>query len=99
MTVEEMLVIAVAELVVPLGFVDQFLFDYHVGHVLILLAALTILGVVPLRSGKLTSMTIVLFGMIFILTPFWVVPGYDLYMYAGIVMVFVGTMLFVFAEG
>ena len=82
----------------PLAVIDQILFDYHAGHVLVLLFILVMLAALPLRSRKVLSLNIVVFGLIFVLTPFWVVEGYDLYMYAGLVMVVIGTMLYAFAD-
>ncbi len=82
----------------PLAVIDQFLFDYHAGHVLVLLFVLVMLAAIPLRSRKVLSLNIVAFGLIFILTPFWVVEGYDLYMFVGIGMVVIGTMLYAFAD-
>ncbi len=87
---------ALAEL--PLAWVDQVLLDYHVGHVLIVMFVLVMLAAVPLRSPKVLSLNVVAFGLIFVLTPFWVVEGYDAYIYAGIAMIVVGTMAFAYAE-
>lgn len=83
---------------VPLGLIDEFLLDFDIGHVLILMFVLVMLAALPLRSRKILSINIVAFGLIFVLTPFWVIDGYDWFMYAGLGMVFIGTILFAFAE-
>jgi hypothetical protein len=53
----------------PLQLVDNFLLDYHVGHVLILLFVLSVLAGVVLRSWRVFALNILLFGVIFLLTP------------------------------
>lgn len=98
MTAATLAGVSLVNQLVPLAVIDQFLFDYHAGHVLVLLFVLVMLAAVPLRSRKVLSINIVAFGLIFILTPFWVVEGYDLYMFVGIAMVVIGTMLYAFAD-
>lgn len=82
----------------PLGLVDQFLLDVHAGQALILLFVLVMLASVPLGSRKVLAINLTLFGLIFMLTPFWVVDDYELYLFAGIGLVFIGTMFFAFAD-
>ncbi len=83
---------------VPLNVIDNLLLELNVGVVLLGLFALVMLAAVPLGSMKILSINVVAFGFIFILTPYWVVDGYDLFLYAGIAMIFVGTMAFVYAR-
>lgn len=91
------LAMAVVELV-PLGFIDRFLLEVHAGHALVGAFVLVMLAAAPLRSRKIMAINIVAFGAIFVLTPFWVIDAYAPYMLAGIAMIFIGTMLFAFAE-
>jgi hypothetical protein len=54
---------------VPLQFVDNFLLDYHVGHVLALLLVFAILAAVVLRSWEVLAINLLLFGVLFVATP------------------------------
>lgn len=89
---------ATAMMSLPLALIDQILLDYHIGHVLGLVFVLSVLAVLPLRSRKVLSLVIVAFGLIFILTPFWVIEGYEYFMYGGLGLIFVGTMLWAYSD-
>jgi hypothetical protein len=53
----------------PLPLVDDFLVPYHVGHALMLLFAVSIVGAIPLGSRKIISVNALLFGLLFLMTP------------------------------
>jgi hypothetical protein len=53
----------------PLPLVDDFLVSYHVGHALLVLFALSIVGTIPLGSRKVVSANALLFGLVFMITP------------------------------
>jgi hypothetical protein len=74
---------------VPLQFVDNFLLNYHVGHVLALLLVGAILAAVVLRSWEVLAVNLLLFGIIFVATPgslLGVGANRIVYRIAGIVM-------------
>ncbi|MFW6448765.1 MAG: hypothetical protein ACOC0X_04400 [Halobacteriota archaeon] len=83
---------------IPLNLIDNLLLELSVGQVLIAVFVLAMLAALPLRSTKVLSINVVAFGVIFMLTPYWVVEGYNLFLYAGIAMIFIGTMGFVYAR-
>lgn len=79
----------------PLQVVDSFLLDYNVGQALLLgfvLAAVATL----LVSRKVFALTLVAFGVIFLLTPQTLVPVH--YLFLGIVLVVVGPLAFVISD-
>jgi hypothetical protein len=53
----------------PLQIVDSFLLNYNVGDALVLVFALGLLATLPLRSRKVTTLHVILFGLVFLLTP------------------------------
>ncbi|MGB9964805.1 hypothetical protein [Halobacterium sp. CBA1126] len=53
----------------PLPLVDDFLLSYHVGHALLVLFALSIVGTIPLGSRKLVALNASLFGVLFFVSP------------------------------
>jgi hypothetical protein len=53
----------------PLQVVDSFLLNYNVGDALVLVFALGLLATLPMRSRKVTTLHVILFGLVFILTP------------------------------
>lgn len=53
----------------PLQLVDSFLLNYNVGDAFVVVFALGLLATLPLRSRKVTTLHIILFGTIFLLTP------------------------------
>ncbi len=81
-----------------MALLDNILLEFHAGHILVAAFVLAMLAALPLKSRKVLSINIVAFGAIFILTPFWVVESYGLYLFAGIAMIFIGTMLFAFSD-
>lgn len=76
---------------VPLDALDNFLLNYHVGHVLVLLFVFAVLGTLPL-SRKLFSLNLIAFGAIFLLTPSAAAPPpYKLF---GIALIVLGPVLY-----
>jgi hypothetical protein len=53
----------------PLQLVDSFLLNYNVGDALLVAFALGFLATLPLKSWKATTLHVVLFGAIFLVTP------------------------------
>jgi hypothetical protein len=82
---------------IPLQLVDDFLMDYTVGHALLLVFVLAVLGGLAVnRSTKVLGLQLSLFGVIFILTPSTTMPTWMLYMGVGLAVV--GPVVFVAAE-
>jgi hypothetical protein len=54
---------------VPLQVVDSFLLNYNIGDALVVAFVLGLLATLPMRSRKLTTLHLILFGLIFLLTP------------------------------
>ncbi|WP_232702864.1 hypothetical protein [Halobacterium wangiae] len=83
----------------PLPLIDDFLVNYHVGHALLVLFALSIVGVIPLGSRKIVSINAVMFGLLFL-----VIPGSMLgddpftYRFLGLALVIVAPLLYVTAR-
>ncbi|MEF8776462.1 MAG: hypothetical protein V5A43_08175 [Haloarculaceae archaeon] len=53
----------------PLQLVDSFLLNYNVGDALLVLFGVGILATLPLRSAKVLTLHLILFGVIFFMTP------------------------------
>jgi len=53
----------------PLQVVDSFLLNYNTGDALLVLFGLGILATLPLKSAKVLTLHLILFGVIFFLTP------------------------------
>lgn len=81
---------------VPLQALDNFLLDYNVGQALLLAFGLAVVGVLPLKSMRLLSLNLVLFGLVFALLPTSLAPMH--YTFLGIALLVVAPMLYVFAE-
>jgi len=83
----------------PLPIIDDFVANYHVGHVLVLLLVLSVVGTLPLGSRKVVSINATLFGLLFLVTPGSLV-GDDpfTYRFLGIALVVVAPILYVTAR-
>ncbi len=79
----------------PLQVIDSFLLDYHGGHALLLVFVLATVGALPLGSRRLVAINVVVFGLVFALTPAALVPAWFLFL--GIAMLVVGPMLYITA--
>lgn len=77
----------------PLQLIDSFLLEYHVGQALLLAFVLATLAVLPLKSMKVLAINLVVFGIVFVLTPQSLVP--ITYLFLGLFLVVIGPMLFV----
>lgn len=80
----------------PLPLIDDFLLPYNVGQALLLVFVLVVLGSLPLRSRKVLSLNLIVFGLVFLLTPASMAPIH--YRFLGIALVVVGPMLYVTAR-
>ena len=80
----------------PLQVIDKFLLNYNVGQVLLLAFILTTLGTLPLKSQKVLALNVLVFGVVFLLTPQALVPYH--YLFLGFALVVVGPMLLVTAR-
>ena len=81
----------------PLQLVDDFLMDYTVGHALLLVFVLAVVGGFAVnRSMKVLGLQLSLFGVIFVLTPSTTMPTWMLYFGVGLAVV--GPVVFVAAN-
>jgi hypothetical protein len=53
----------------PLQVIDSFLLNYNAGDAILVLFALGILAVIPLKSWKVLLLHFLTFGLLFLLTP------------------------------
>ncbi|PSQ26725.1 hypothetical protein BRD03_08970 [Halobacteriales archaeon QS_9_68_17] len=77
---------------IPLQALDNFLLDYNIGHAIFLLFVLSILGSLPLKSQRVLSLNVLVFGLIFLITPSSQAPIQ--FRYFGIVLLIVGPVLY-----
>lgn len=83
----------------PLQLFDNFIIPYHIGHVLIGLFGLSVLGMVPLRSLKLLSLNFVAFGVLFVMTPDMLIKtGTFMYQLLGIGLLVLAPVLYTAAK-
>lgn len=80
----------------PLQVIDNFLLQYNVGQVLLLVFVLSVVGVLPLKSQKALSLLVIVFGLVFLLTPTSLQPPQ--YQFLGLALLVVGPMLFITAR-
>lgn len=81
---------------VPLALLDDFLIDYNVGQALVVVFVLSVLAVLPLKSRKMLSLNVIVFGLIFLLTPASLAPL--TFKFLGVALVVVGPMLYITAR-
>jgi len=77
-------------------FIDTFLLDYHLGHVILLGFVASLLATVPLKSQKVTASVVIGFGTIFLVAPYTTMP--QIYVLAGIPMILIGALLWTMAR-
>ncbi|MFC6961836.1 hypothetical protein [Halocatena marina] len=77
----------------PLQVIDNFLLQYNIGQVLVLVFVLGLLGTLPLRSKTITGLHVVTFGLLFMSLPLSLMGNDVTYKFVGIGLVFVGPML------
>lgn len=82
----------------PLQVIDNFLLQYHVGHVLVLVFVLGLLGTIPFRSKTISGAHVAIFGLVFVMTPLSLVGNDIIYKLVGIGLLFVGPMIVVVGE-
>ena len=83
----------------PLPIIDDFLANYHVGHVLVLLLVLSVVGTLPLGSRKIVSINATMFGLLLLVIPASMIGDTAFtYRFLGIVLVVVAPILYVTAE-
>jgi hypothetical protein len=83
----------------PLPLFDDFVAQYHVGHVLVLLLALSVVGSIPVGSRKVLSINAGLFGVLFLATPGSMLGANPFtYRFAGIALVVIAPILYATAR-
>jgi Na+/phosphate symporter len=82
-------------MLVPLQVIDDFLLQYHVGQVLVLVFVLGLLATLPLKNRTAIGLHVVVFGLIFLLTPLSLMGSDVTYKLAGLALLFVGPMIIV----
>lgn len=80
---------------IPLDLLDNFLLDYHLGHVLVLAFVGSVLGSFAL-SKKLLSLNVIVFGLLFMLAPSNISPIQ--YKMLGVALVVIGPILYTTAR-
>ncbi|MFB6253697.1 MAG: hypothetical protein ABEI06_03725 [Halobacteriaceae archaeon] len=80
----------------PLPLIDEFLLDYNVGQVLLLLFIVAVLATLPLRSRKVLSINLIMFGLIFLLTPASLMPTH--YKFLGIILLVISPLIYITAR-
>jgi hypothetical protein len=78
---------------VPLQLIDDLLRPYNMGQAVLLLALLAVVGVLPLKSRKVLSLNLLLFGVLFMLLPQSTAPFH--YTLLGVALVVVAPLLYV----
>lgn len=79
----------------PLQAIDNFLLQYNIGHVLVLVFVLGLLGTLPLRSKTVTGLHLGAFGLLFLITPLTLMGGQVVLKLVGIGLVFIGPMVII----
>jgi hypothetical protein len=81
----------------PLQLIDDFLMNYHLGHVILLLFVLAAAGgFVANRSLKVLGIQFSLFGLLFIITPSTTMPVE--FFYLGIGLAVIGPVIAISAD-
>jgi len=78
-------------------FIDTFLLDYHLGHVILLGFVVSLLAAAPLKSQKVIGSIVAGFGAIFLVAPYTTMP--QTYVLAGIPMILIGALLWTMSDG
>jgi hypothetical protein len=80
----------------PLQVVDNFLLQYNLGQVLVVVYVLALLAALTQRSAKIIAIQTMAFGLIFMLVPSINAPNY--YLYLGLGLLMISPMIFVTAD-
>lgn len=83
---------------VALQVFESFLADYHIGHVLLLLLILSVVALLPIGSMKAVSLTVIAFGLLFLLTPESTMGSDPVYKFIGLALLVVAPVLYAFAR-
>ena len=81
----------------PLQLIDQFLIQYNVGQVLLLVFVLSVLATLPLKSQRLIALVTIAFGLVFLMTPASLQS--PAFLFLGIGLLVVGPMVYITANG
>ena len=73
--------------------VDKFLANYHIGHAVFLLFLIALPAGIVVKSSKLTALTLIAFGGLFIVVPSISDAG-ALYSFAGVALMVAGPMAY-----
>lgn len=79
-------------LLVPLQVIDSFLLNYNLGQVILFFFLLALTAGIFRRSGKITAINMMFFGIIFLLTPSSLAPIH--YKYLGIALLVTGPVMY-----
>ncbi|AAG20101.1 MULTISPECIES: hypothetical protein [Halobacterium] len=83
----------------PLPLVDNFLQNYHIGHVLAVLLIGSVVGTLPLGSRKIVAINTTLFGVLFLATPESLLGETPfMFRFVGIALLVIAPILFVTAR-
>ncbi|WP_330630953.1 hypothetical protein [Halocatena halophila] len=77
----------------PLQVIDNFLLNYNLGDVLVLVLVLGLLGTLPLRSKSVTGLFLGTFGFLFLITPLSLMGNEWVLHFLGVGLIFVGPMI------
>jgi len=77
--------------------IDKFLANYHIGHAAFLLFLLAVPAGVVLKSAKLTALTLIAFGGLFVVVPSISDAG-PLYSFFGVALMVAGPMAYTAAN-
>lgn len=80
----------------PLQLIDSFLLDYHLGHILLLVFVLALLGTLPLKNRRVIGLNVIAFGVIFAIAPFNTMEAPFILM--GVALLVVGPMIYFTAK-
>jgi len=83
----------------PLPIIDDFLANYHIGQVLVLLLALSVVGTLPLGSRKVVSANAIVFGLLLLVSPGSLMgDSVFTYRFLGIALLVAAPILYVTAK-
>jgi len=77
--------------------IDKFLANYHIGHAAFLLFLLAVPAGIVLKSAKLTALTLIAFGGLFVVVPSISDAG-ALYSFFGVALMVAGPMAYTAAN-
>jgi hypothetical protein len=80
----------------PLQVLDNFLLQYNLGQVLLVVYVLATLAALTQRSGKIIALQTMTFGLIFALVPS--INGPSLYLYLGLGLMMAAPVVFATAD-